>query len=129
METTVISTAKVLVGLMNYYAISNNLNVNIFSIDVMNVLWDDDKLAPTLPEFSEGIDRLCYKGILAATDTDYLLTSKLCNFSKATEEEMNEYAVMQGNKFDKVDIYDAREFLLSTGLARISADGAYITIR
>jgi hypothetical protein len=156
MKTTVYSTAKILAGLINYYVFSDSLNINIFSIDVMNTLWDDDKFAPTLPEFSEGIDRLCCKGILTKTDTGYLLTDKLHDFSKAAlitaahiydgisslsdgiieaesffddEEDMNEYAVMRGSRLGDVDIYDAREFLLSTGLARITADGIYISIR
>lgn len=155
MKTTVYSTAKILAGLINYYVFSDSLNINIFSIDVMNTLWDDYKFAPTLPEFSEGIDRLCCKGILTKTDTGYLLTNKLHNFSRAAlitaayiyedislsdgiieaelffddEEEMNEYAVMRGSKLEDVNIYDAREFLLSTGLARITADSVYISIR
>lgn len=153
MKKTVNSTAKVLMGLINYYAMSNNLNFNIFSL--MCDLWDDDKFAPTIPELSDGIDELCSRGILTVTDTGYMLTSKLRRFSKAnlvtaayiyddiavisdgyveTETffdddcDMNEYAVMQGSKLGSVDIYNAREFLLATGLARISADGMYITI-
>ena len=153
MKRTVNSTAKTLMGLINYYAMSNNLNFNIFSL--MCDLWDDDKFAPTIPEFSDGIDELCSRGILTVTNKGYMLTSKLRHFSKASlitaayiyddiavmsdgyveteiffddEEDMNEYAVMQGSKFGDVDIYNAREFLLTTGLARISADGIYITI-
>lgn len=153
MKKTVYSTAKVLTGLTNYYAMTNNLNFNIFSL--MCDLWEGDKFAPTISEFSEGIDELCSRGILTVTDTGYMLTSKLRHFSKANlktaaciyddiavmsdgyvetetffddEEDMNEYAVMQGSKLGDVDIYCAREFLLSTGLARISADGMYITI-
>lgn len=153
MKTTVYSTAEVLKGLINYYAMSNKLDFNIFSL--MCDLWGDDKFAPTIPEFSDGVDELCSRGILTVTNEGYMLTSKLRRFSKAdlitaaciyediavmsdgyvgTEtffngrEDMNEYAVRQGSKFGDVDIYDAREFLLSTGLARISADGMYITI-
>lgn len=153
MKTTVISTSKVLTGLINYYAMSNKLDFNIFSL--MCDLWEGDKFAPTIPEFSDGIDELCSRGILTVTDTGYLLTSKLRRFSKADlitaaciyddiavmsdgyveaeiffddEEDMNEYAVTRGSKLGKVNIYHAREFLLSTGLARISADGMYITI-
>lgn len=153
MKTTVNSAAKVLVGIINYYAKTNNLNFNIFSL--MCDLWEGDKFAPTIPEFAEGIDELCSRGILTTTSSGYLLTSKLRRFSKANlktaaciyediavmsdgyvetetffddEEDMNEYAVMQGSKLGDVDIYCAREFLLSTGLARISADGVYITI-
>ena len=153
MKTTVNSTAKVLMGLINYYAMSNNLDFNIFSL--MCDLWEGDKFAPTIPEFSDGIDELCSRGILTVTNEGYMLTSKLRRFSIADlitaayiyddiavmsdgyvetetffddEEDMNEYAVMQGSKLGKVDIYNAREFLLTTGLARISADGIYITI-
>lgn len=154
MKKTVNSTAKVLMGLINYYAMSNNLNFNIFSL--MCDLWDDDKFAPTIPEFSDGVAELCSRGILTVADEGYMLTSKLRRFSIADlttaayiyddiavisegdvetetffddDDDMNEYAVMQGSKLGKVDIYNAREFLLSTGLARISADGRYITIR
>lgn len=153
METTISSTAKVLTGLINYYAMTNNLDFNIFSL--MCDLWEGDKFAPTIPELSEGIDELCSRGILTTTNSGYLLTSKLRRFSIADlktaaciyddiavmsdgyvetetffddEENMNKYAVMQGSKLGKVNIYNAREFLLSTGLARISADGMYITI-
>lgn len=153
MKTTVYSTAKVFKGLINYYAMSNKLDFNIFSL--MCDLWGDDKFAPTIPEFSDGVDELCSRGILTVTNEGYMLTSKLRRFSIAdlitaaciyediavmsdgyvgTEiffdgrEDMNEYAVRQGSKFGDVDIYDAREFLLLTGLARISADGMYITI-
>lgn len=153
MKTTVNSTAKTLMGLINYYAMSNNLNFNIFSL--MCDLWEGDKFAPTVPEFAEGIDELCSKGILTVTNEGYMLTSKLRRFSIADlitaaciyddiavmsdgcveteiffddEEDMNEYAAMQGSKLGMVNIYYAREFLLTTGLARISADGVYITI-
>lgn len=153
MKTTVNSTAKVLTGLINYYAMSNKLDFNIFNL--MCDLWEDDKFAPTIPEFADGVDELCSKGILTTTSSGYLLTSKLRRFSKANlitaaciydgiavmsdgyveteiffddEEDMNEYAVMQGSKLGTVDIYNAREFLLSTGLARISTDGMHITI-
>lgn len=153
MKTTVNSTAKVLMGLINYYAMSNNLDFNIFSL--MCDLWEGDKFAPTIPEFSEGVNELCSRGILTVTNEGYMLTSKLRRFSMADlitaayiyddiavisdgcvkteiffddEENMNEYAVIQGRKLGSVDIYNAREFLLSTGLARISADGMYITI-
>lgn len=153
MKTTVNSTAKVLMGLINYYAMSNNLDFNIFSL--MCDLWEGDKFAPTIPEFSDGVDELCSRGILTVTDEGYMLTSKLRRFSIADlitaaciyediavmsdgyvetetffddEEDMNEYAAMQGSKLGMVNIYHAREFLLSTGLARISADGVYITI-
>lgn len=153
MKKTVNSTAKVLMGLINYYAMSNNLNFNIFSL--MCDLWKGDKFEPTISEFSDGVDALCSKGILTVTNEGYMLTSKLRRFSIADlitaayiyddiavmsdgyveteiffddEEDMNEYAVMQGSKLGDVDIYCAREFLLSTGLARISADGVYITI-
>lgn len=156
MKTTIDSTAKVLVGLINYYTMENSLNFDIFGINIMNSLWGKDIYAPTILEFSEGIRELCLKGILTPTNTGYRLTSKLRNFSTAAlitaaciyedtavmsdgtieaelffddEEEMNEYAVMQGSKHGNVDIYDAREFLLSTGLARITADGMYITIK
>lgn len=147
------STAKVLTGVINYYAMTNKLDFNIFSL--MCDLWGDDKFPPTIPEFTEGIDELCSKGILTTTRSGYLLTSKLRRFSTADlitaaciyddiavmsdgvvetetffddEEDMNEYAAMQGSKLGMVNIYYAREFLLSTGLARISADGMYITI-
>lgn len=153
MKKTVNSTAKVLIGLINYYAMSNNLDFNIFSL--MCDLWEGDKFAPTIPEFSDGVDDLCSRGILTVADEGYMLTSKLRRFSKADlitaaciyediavmsdgyvetetffddEEDMNEYAAMQGSKLGMVNIYHAREFLLSTGLARISADGVYITI-
>ena len=153
MKRTVNSTAKTLMGLINYYAMSNNLDFNIFSL--MCDLWEGDKFEPTISEFSDGIDELCSRGILTVTDAGYMLTSKLRHFSKANlitaayiyddiavmsdgyvetetffddEEDMNEYAVMQGSKLGDVDIYCAREFLLTTGLARISADGIYITI-
>lgn len=153
MKKTVNSTAKVLVGIINYYAMTNNLNFNIFSFACD--LWKDYEFAPTIPEFSDGVDELCSKGILTVTSAGYLLTSKLRRFSKADlitaayiyddiavvsdgyveteiffddEEDMNEYAAMQGSKLGMVNIYHAREFLLSTGLARISADGVYITI-
>lgn len=153
MKKTVYSTAKVLIGLINYYVTTNMLDFNIFSL--MCDLWEGDKFAPTIPEFSDGIDELCSRGILSVTDTGYMLTSKLCRFSKANlktaaciyediavmsdgyvetetffddEEDMNECAVMRGSKLGDVDIYCAREFLLSTGLARISADGVCITI-
>lgn len=153
MKKTVYSTAKVLRGLINYYAKSNKLDFNIFSL--MCDLWDGDKFEPTISEFSDGIDELCSRGILTTTSSGYLLTSKLRRFSKADlitaaciyddiavmsdgvveteiffddEEDMNEYAAMQGSKLGMVNIYYAREFLLSTGLARISADGMYITI-
>ena len=153
MKKTVNSTAKVLMGLINYYAMSNNLDFNIFSL--MCDLWEGDKFAPTIPEFSDGVDELCSRGILTVTNEGYMLTSKLRRFSIADlttaayiyddiavmsdgyvetevffddEENMNEYAVIQGRKLGEVDIYNAREFLLSTGLARISADGVYITI-
>lgn len=153
MKKTVYSTAKVFVGLIKYYALSNDLNFNIFSL--MCDLWDDDQFAPTIPELSDGIDELCSRRILTVTDTGYMLTGKLRHFSKANlitaaciyediavisegyvktetffddDGDMNEYAVRKGSKFGDVDIYDAREFLLSTGLARISADGVYITI-
>lgn len=153
MKKTVNSTAKVLMGLINYYAMSNNLEFNIFSL--MCDLWEGDKFAPTIPEFSDGVDELCSRGILTVADEGYMLTSKLRRFSIADlttaayiyddiavmsdgyveteiffddEENMNEYAVIQGRKLGEVDIYNAREFLLSTGLARISADGMYITI-
>lgn len=153
MKKTVNSTAKVLMGLINYYAMSNNLDFNIFSL--MCDLWEGDKFAPTIPEFSEGVNELCSRGILTVTNEGYMLTSKLRRFSMADlitaayiyddiavisdgcvkteiffddEENMNEYAVIQGRKLGSVDIYNAREFLLSTGLARISADGMYITI-
>ena len=154
MKKTVNSTAKTLMGLINYYAMSNNLNFNIFSL--MCDLWEDDKFAaPTIPEFSDGVDELCSRGILTVTNEGYMLTSKLRRFSIADlitaayiyddiavmsegyveaetffddEEDMNEYAAMQGSKLGMVNIYHAREFLLTTGLARISADGVYITI-
>lgn len=153
MKTTVSSTAKTLIGLINYYAMSSKLDFNIFSL--MCDLWEGDKFEPTISEFAEGIDELCSRSILTVTDTGYMLTSKLRRFSKANlitaaciyediavmsdgyveteiffddEEDMNEYAVMQGSKLGDVDIYCAREFLLSTGLVRISADGVYITI-
>lgn len=153
MKTKINGTAKVLTGIINYYAMSDNLNFNIFSL--MCDLWEGDKFAPTVPEFAEGIDELCSRGILTVTDTGYMLTSKLRRFSKADlktaaciyddiavmsdgyvetetffddEEDMNEYAAMQGSKLGMVNIYHAREFLLTTGLARISADGVYITI-
>lgn len=153
MKTTVNSTAKVLMGLINYYAMSNNLDFNIFSL--MCDLWEGDKFAPTIPEFSDGVDELCSRGILTVTNEGYMLTSKLRRFSIADlvtaaciyddiavmsdgyvetetffddEEDMNEYAAMQGSKLGMVNIYHAREFLLTTGLARISADGMYITI-
>ena len=154
MKTTVYSSAKVLTGLINYYAMSNDLNFNIFSLTCD--LWKGDKFEPTISEFSDGIDELCSRGILTVTNAGYMLTSKLRNFSTAAlitaaciyediaviadgtieaelffadEEETNEYAVMQGSKYGNVDIYDAREFLLSTGLARITSDGMYITIK
>lgn len=153
MKRTINSTAKTLIGLINYYAMSDNLNFNIFSL--MGDLWKGDKFEPTISEFSDGVDALCSKGILTVTNEGYMLTSKLRRFSIADlitaayiyddiavmsdgyveaetffddEEDMNEYAVMQGSKLGKVDIYNAREFLLTTGLARISADGVYITI-
>lgn len=153
MKKTVNSTSKVLTGLINYYAMSNNLDFNIFSL--MCDLWDDDRLAPTIPELSDGIDELCSRGILSVTDTGYRLTSKLRRFSVADlitaayiyddialmsdgyvetetffddDDDMNEYAARKGSKLGMVNIYYAREFLLSTGLARISADGVYITI-
>ena len=153
MKKTVYSTAKVLRGLINYYAMSNKLDFNIFGL--MCDLWEGDKFEPTISEFSDGIDELCSRGILTVTDTGYMLTSKLRRFSIADlitaayiyddiavmsdgyvetetffddEEDMNEYAVRKGSKLGKVDIYNAREFLLATGLARISADGMYITI-
>lgn len=153
MKTTINSTAKVLTGIINYYAMTNKLDFNIFSL--MCDLWEGDKFEPTISEFSDGVDELCSRGILTTTNSGYLLTSKLRRFSKANlitaaciyediavmsdgyvetetffddEEDMNEYAVMQGSKLGAVDIYCAREFLLSTGLARISADGVYITI-
>lgn len=147
------STAKVLTGVINYYAMTNKLDFNIFSL--MCDLWGDDKFPPTIPEFSDGVDALCSKGILSVTNEGFLLTSKLRRFSIADlitaayiyddiavisngyvetemffddEEDMNEYAAMQGSKLGMVNIYHAREFLLSTGLARISADGMYITV-
>ena len=153
MKTKISSTSKVLMGLINYYAMSNNLDFNIFSL--MCDLWEGDKFAPTIPEFSEGVNELCSRGILTVADEGYMLTSKFRRFSMADlitaayiyddiavmsdgcveteiffddEENMNEYAVIQGRKLGDVDIYCAREFLLSTGLARISADGMYITI-
>lgn len=153
MKTTVNSTAKVLMGLTNYYAMTNKLDFNIFSL--MCDLWEGDRLAPTIPEFSDGVDELCSRGILMVTNEGYRLTSKLRRFSTADlitaayiyddiavisdgyvetetffddEEDMNEYAVTLGRKLGGVDIYNAREFLLTTGLARISADGMYITI-
>jgi len=154
MKTTVNSAAKVLVGLINYYVMANDLVFNLFSL--MSDLWDDDKFAPTIPELSDGIDEMCSRGILTVTDTGYRLTGKLRRFSKADlttaayiyddiavisegyvetetffddDDDMNEYAAMQGSKLGMVNIYHAREFLLVTGLARISADGRYITIR
>ena len=153
MKTTVNSTAKVLTGIINYYAMSNELNFNIFSLTCD--LWVDDKFPPTIPEFADGVAELCSKGILTVTNEGYMLTSKLRRFSIADlitaaciyddvavmsdgyvetetffddEEDMNEYAAMQGSKLGMVNIYHAREFLLTTGLARISADGVYITI-
>ena len=153
MKTKISSTSKVLMGLINYYAMSNNLDFNIFSL--MCDLWEGDKFAPTIPEFSDGVNELCSRGILTVADEGYMLTSKLRRFSIADlitaayiyddiavmsdgcveaeiffddEENMNEYAVIQGRKLGSVDIYNAREFLLTTGLARISADGVYITI-
>lgn len=153
MKKTINSTAKALSGLINYYAMSNELNFNIFSL--MCDLWDDDRFAPTVPELSDGIDELCSRRILTVTDTGFMITNKLRRFSKANlitaaciyddiavmsngyvemetffddEADMNEYAVIQGSKRGMVDIHGAREFLLSTGLARISADGMYITI-
>lgn len=153
MKKTVNSTAKTLMGLINYYAMSSKLDFNIFSL--MCDLWEDDKFPPTIPEFAEGIDELCSRGILTVTNEGYMLTNKLRRFSIADlitaaciyddiavmsdgyvetetffddEEDMNEYAAMQGSKLGMVNIYHAREFLLTTGLARISADGMYITI-
>ena len=153
MKKTVYSTAKTLMGLINYYAMSNKLDFNIFSL--MCDLWDGDKFEPTISEFAEGIDELCSRGILTVANEGYTLTSKLRRFSIADlitaayiyddiavmsegyveaetffddEEDMNEYAAMQGSKLGMVNIYHAREFLLTTGLARISADGVYITI-
>lgn len=153
MKKTINSTAKVLSGLINYYAMSNELNFNIFSL--MCDLWEGDKFEPTISEFSDGIDELCSRRILSVTDTGFMITNKLRRFSKANlitaaciyddiavmsngyvetetffddEADMNEYAVIQGSKRGMVDIHYAREFLLSTGLARISADGMYITI-
>lgn len=153
MKATINSTSKVLTGLINYYAMSNKLDFNIFGL--MCDLWEGDKFEPTISEFSDGINELCSKGVLSVTNEGYMLTSKLRRFSKANlitaaciyddiavmsngyveietffddEADMNEYAVMQGGKRGMVDLYCAREFLLSTGLARISADGMYITI-
>ena len=153
MKTTVNSTAKVLMGLINYYVMSNDLDFNIFSLTCD--LWQGDKFEPTISELSDGIAELSSRRILAVTNAGYVLTNKVRRFSKADlitaayiyddiavmsdgyvetetffddEEDMNEYAVMQGSKLGKVDIYNAREFLLTTGLARISADGIYITI-
>ena len=153
MKTTVNSTAKVLMGLINYYAMTNKLDFNIFSL--MCNLWEGDQFAPTITEFSVGVDELCSRGILTVTNEGYMLTSKLRRFSTADlitaayiyddiavisdgyvetetffddEEDMNEYAVTLSRKLGGVDIYNAREFLLTTGLARISADGMYITI-